>query len=292
MVDDTLMIGFEFEFGWSPIKKTTNRPKSKSAYFETVIYPEVMQALEQSFEEKLECVEDCTVRFDQKTQYWKSSFGAEVVTQPMHENDAIDFLQKFLNWMSAHPQVSTNNTCSLHVNVSFKDKTINKSVSYWELLQVCPQEEILKSFSRTNNKFSRPFSKVKFALRAQNRCTMLKTHKQWNILSQRNFSNIELKSIPLVYGWESYEINKDKASKYLFELNTKQFKKALSLELDHTLKNAKKSLAIVEKQGQTGKYFEFRMIGGSGYETKVDEIFDTLQVYFSSLHASRSSVMC
>lgn len=285
MTENTI-IGFEFEFGWTPLAKVDHRPKSKTVYFENIICPEVQAALAHSFNEELSCVEDCTVRFDQSVSYWKTSFGAEVVTKPMPLNRAIVFLNDFLDWMSNHPQVVTNETCSLHINISYVNSELNKQINYWDLLQNCPQEEILKKYSRLNNKFCRPFSKLKYALRSESHCTSLKTYKQWQRIEQRRFLKIALKAVPLVYGWESYEGNKDKAVTRVFELSTRQLNKKLSEELMHTLTNSKKSLAIVQKSGVAGDYYEFRMIGGKSYETKKEEIFDTLQTYLLSIESS------
>lgn len=283
MQDNDVLIGFEFEFGWDPTQKKHSRPKSKAHYFDEVVEPEIQEALKLNFEEELSCVEDCTVRFDKDTSYWKTSFGAEVVTPPFTKELALKFLEKFLRWMQSHSQISTNNTCSLHVNVSYVDQAKNKKINYLQLLQDCPQETILKRYGRLQNRYTLPFSKVKYSLRTATHCTASKSCKQWSLLTSRIYSKIYLKAIPLKYGWESYETNKEQSESHCFEYSNFELKKVLKQECLKTLESSKKGLAIVKKKSESGPYYEFRMIGGKNYEYRGDEILSTINMYLGSL---------
>lgn len=133
-----LLVGFEFEF-IAPFDKVTLRKKLK-------------QELEISFIgnkfNKWRLVWDASVELKRKKNY----ITHELISPPMPYYEALKMLHKVFIWMKTN-DCRTNNTCGLHVNVSFKEISYNKKINLIKLGLLYPEKLILKTFKRTRNHF-------------------------------------------------------------------------------------------------------------------------------------------
>lgn len=132
----TILIGFEFEFGWKPeIQKDQSIAKKikKPIYFEQHVYPEVLEDINNNFSNLSHVIqeikEDSTINFSKK--YYHSFYGVEIVTTPIDYQSAIKFLDIFLKWMRQNKKIKTNSTCSLHVNINLSEKEKNEHIDYY-----------------------------------------------------------------------------------------------------------------------------------------------------------------
>lgn len=161
-----ILIGFEFEFGW---KKKDNGSYDYDFKVFNTVKKEIKNALGSEFLKNVhEVISDGSLCFPKKDG---DVCGVEVVTKPMEEAYAIEFCKTFLRWMKKEERIITNKTCSLHINLSFKNKKINEKIDYFTLLQTTPEKLILEMFGRQKNKYCIASSDKKFCLNIKNKFT-------------------------------------------------------------------------------------------------------------------------
>ena len=258
------LIGFEFEFGWLPVIPSEQLAFSKRigkfSYFENFILKNTVSSLKSYLGDNYcyisDVVEDPTIKFS--PNYKKSHYGVEVITKPIDEATAIILCEQILKWMSETPEIATNSTCGLHINISFSQTSLNSQVDYFNLLQNTPQAKILETFNRTGNTYCQSSDLVKFNVKIDGKPSRKHNYTYWlnKIVNTDLDEQFKLKSV---------------------------IKKSFLKQL----KNIGKNISIVDKQSPTDeRYFEFRMIGNAGYEQKNGEILFSMQEYKEALKES------
>lgn len=273
------LIGFEFEFGWLPSTFPMKKPKSKPVFFETFIFPEVFAKLNQDFPAiSLEIKEDCTLKFHSSNQkYWETYYGVEVVSQPMPEKEAMLFLSTFIQWLQKQHNIEINHTCSLHLNINFKDKNINHNIDYWKLLEIYPQADTLKRFNRQNNPYCQNTHLVKVGYEQDSYISKERTLSYWKNKIHDNFKFLTLKVIKKSFNSERYEYSKQNKEFYTLSGNSMDLLQHLNLLFQKKIFSMKKNLSIVKKN-EDNPYYEFRMIGNKNYHLRLHDIIDTLNL--------------
>ncbi|NCQ51920.1 hypothetical protein GW796_08510 [archaeon] len=285
------LIGFEFEFGWLPNilldGAIESKKVTKGAYFDTYVYKDVRKSLKNflgsEFKNIREITEDPSLSF--ANHYDDAHFGVEVISKPMEDSLAINFCKLILKWMKQHPQIITNLTCSLHVNISSSDKETNKKLDYFSILSNTPQEEILERFKRTSNKYCQSTNTKKFGIAIDSRITKQRTINFW-------LKRTHQKSISVITNNSSI-LNRFSSKDLLPKVETLYFNNPENAKelikgffIDH-LSISKKDISIVEKLSPTNKrYFEFRMIGNTDYHLRIPEIMSTIKKYKKALKNS------
>lgn len=278
-----LIIGFEFEFGWLPSTFPTKKPKSKPQFFQNFIFPEVKQSLDVAFETlNLEIKEDCTLSFHPEFKYWQTYYGVEVVSLPMEEKEAIEFLHKFISWLNTQSNIEINKTCSIHVNMSFRDKSLNKQVDYWQLLDNYPQHETLSLFNRQNNEYCKNSHRIKFGYEENNFVSKEKTMNEWikqiSSWKSKNKPIRKLKMIEKSFWGERYEFSKQDKKFETIQLIPEDMLVEISALFKKRINGLRKNVSIVLK-GEDSPYFEFRMIGNVDYHKRTNDILTTIKNY-------------
>lgn len=276
------LIGFEFEFGWLP---QTNK-KHAPYFMSEVVFREVRKNLKEFFKEDISFIktieDDVSITFAKNQP--QSYYGVEVVTNPMPEEIAIDFCKKMLFWMKNHQHVATNKTCSLHVNMSIKDKKINNQIDYFSVLQHTPQNEILQQYERTKNSYCKSTREMKFNLNIGSYASKSRTFEYWlNKIKAGKISMITVK--PNLYG---FNVPKSKIQKKTIVFKDKVIWAELIKErFLQSLEHEDKAIAIVEKMSPTNaRYFEFRMIGNTDYQLRWTEIKKNINSFKQALKKS------
>lgn len=288
----SLLIGFEFEFGWFPsiVRKDFSVAKNirKACYFNQCVYDEVKISLQEYLNEYYtfidEIKEDSTIRFNAK--YYDGHYGVEVVTSPMKEEIAGIFLKNFILWMINNSNVSTNETCSLHVNISFADSFKTLEIDYLKLLNIVPQLKILSLFNRDKNKYCEASENKKFSLEKNCRISKERNYSYWVNKINKN-KIISVLTTPISFGSFSYNSKKEKIiEKFIFE--TKEIGlQFINEKYLSRLNSIGKNLAIVQKINPAGlRYFEFRMIGNTNYQLRYNDIFNTIEKYKECLRGN------
>jgi hypothetical protein len=277
-----LLIGFEFEFGWLP---ETNKKHAPYFMGETV-FREVRKNLKDFFQDDFSFVktieDDVSISFP-KTEP-KDYYGVEVVTKPMLEDVAIQFCKKMLYWMKNNSRVSTNKTCSLHVNMSIKEKTINQKLDYFSILQLTPQNEILTQYGRTNNSYCKSTKEMKFNLTVGSYATKSRNFEYW--LNKVKIGKTTMNTVkPNLYG---FNVPKSQIQKKTIEFKDKIIWAELIKERYlSSLEHEEKAIAIVEKMSPENiRYFEFRMIGNTNYHLRWTEIKKNINSFKQALKKS------
>lgn len=273
----TILIGFEFEFGWV-------RKDRKDYDFQVflAIKKELKKTFGNDFVKNIkEIVGDGSLEFSHKLG---DVCGAEVVTKPMEEEKAIIFCKTFLNWMKNEPSVLTNKTCSLHVNVNFKDKKLNEKIDYFSVTQKTPQKEILEKFGRLKNTYCISTTDKKFGLKIKNKETPRHGLDYWLTKANQNSITTTLrKPHPHLY---KKNPNKGVKETVLFKDKDELLNVIKEAYIDR-ISNEQKGVAIVEKPlSFKNKYYEFRMIGNADYESNYKEIKKCITVFKNVLKKS------
>ncbi len=273
----TILIGFEFEFGWLR--------KDRQDY-DFQVFLGIKKELKKSFGNDFvknikEIVCDGSLEFSHK---FGDVCGAEVVTKPMEEEKAIIFCKTFLNWMKNESRVLTNKTCSLHVNVNFKDKKLNEKIDYFSVTQKTPQKEILEKFGRLKNTYCIPTTDKKFGLKIKNKETPRHGLDYWLTKVNQSYITTTLrKPHPHLY---KKNPNKGAKETVFFEDKDELLNVIKEAYIDR-ISNEQKGVAIVEKPlGFKNKYYEFRMIGNTDYESNYNEIKKCITVFKNVLKKS------
>jgi hypothetical protein len=133
-----LLIGFEFEF-IAPFDKLVLKKKAKQDLGISFIGSKF---------NKWKLVWDASVELKRKKNY----FSHELISPPLPFYEALQALHNVFVWMQENG-CKTNNTCGLHVNVSFKDVIYNKKINIVKLGLLYPEIEILKTFNRSRNHY-------------------------------------------------------------------------------------------------------------------------------------------
>lgn len=286
-------IGFEFEFGWLPKDFPMKKPKSKPTYFDQNILPEVKYLLDSQFPDiALEIKEDCTLKFlsskeiNQGKKYWQTYYGVEVVTLPMREVEALDFLDKFLNWLNSQDNIQINQSCSLHLNINFTSQAINQNIDYWKLLDIYPQEHSLNLFSRQKNEYCQNSHTIKFGFEENGFISKSRTLSHWRekINKWKNKNSLRnLKMVKKSFGSEFYEISKQEKLTQKLITPIESMESVVLQLFKKRINGMLKNVSIVQKNKDTNPYFEFRMIGNIDYHKRHSDILDTLQLSKASL---------
>lgn len=273
------LIGFEFEFGWLPSTFPLKKPKSKPLFFEAFIFPEVHAKLNKDFPGvNLEIKEDCTLKFNSLNQkYWETHYGVEVVSQPMPEKEAMLFLSQFIQWLQEQDSIEINNTCSLHLNINFKNQTVNHHINYWTLLNIYPQADTLKLFNRQYNQYCQNTHLVKIGYEKDSYLSKERTISYWRNKIHDNFKSLTLKVIKKSFNSERYEYSKQDKETYVLTGNSIDLLEHLNLLFQKKIFSMKKNLSIVKKN-EDNPYYEFRMIGNKNYHLRLHDIIDTLNL--------------
>lgn len=267
------LIGFEFEFGWEIDPKN---------YYQYDTFSQIRKILRKEFgREWISRIEhfthDGSLSFP-KTQ--GNHYGVELVTKPMPEDVAISFCKDMLYWMKKNPRVLTNKTCSLHVNINFKDKKLNKKIDYYKVLSSTPQKEILQFFGREKNTYCTNSEDKKFSLIINKKETPRHNLKYWlQSLHKKIYKTTLKKPYPNLY-----KKNPFKGNKHTIKFsNEEEFFELIKKSYLDRISQSPKGLAIVEKEQKYNKYYEFRMIGNSDYESKYRHIKKCITLFKKSL---------
>lgn len=274
------LVGFEFEFGWLPSSFVSKKPSSKPHYFENHILPEVEVSISKSFpHDILDIKEDCTLKFNQNLKYWHTYYGVEVVSMPLPEKEALDFLSRFISWLNEQPNIQINQTCSLHLNINFKDSKLNHKIDYWKLLDDFPQEKILTLFNRQKNEYCKNSKKIKISYEEFCCLSKERTLDYWKnkIQSWKNKENIYLKMIKKSFGSERYEISKQTKKIIKLRKNIEEMLPIIQENFQERILSMNKNLSIVKKN-ESNPYYEFRMIGNKNYHRREKDILLTLNL--------------
>jgi hypothetical protein len=284
------LIGYEFEFGWEPVDKVTTPKKSKNIpkldYFEQFILLDVKSSLKKFLVSQYKSIsgitDDPSIKFNKN--FRQGHFGVEVITKPLEEKESILLLKNILIWLQQTPNIITNDTCALHVNISCIDKKHNKKLDYFSILHYTPQKQILKKFNRIGNLYCQSTFTRKFPLNANNRRTITKTFDKW-------ISKIYKDSISVTtYEFSNFKLDGQKKRAKIFFPNKKEAYEMIKTTFLSALGSVDKNIAVVEKWSPTKKrYFEFRMIGNTNYEYKEKEILSCIEQFKKSLQNSISN---
>lgn len=283
------LIGLEFEFGWLPKLVRTHgsnftKKIKKAIYFDSLVKEDVSQYLKDSLGDLYyyidEIKEDPTLKFDDK--YYKTFYGVEVVSKPMPEKIALNFIRKMFEILNNNYLFKVNKTCSLHVNMSFERTEKTNNIDYLSLLSKVPQEEILKDFKRCNNKYCESSKVKKFSIPIDDFKTVERTFDFWSVfLNKKNDSILKLTKDVFLKKNKNYKnivVNYENKQKILNNLEN---------FFCERLKEAGKNLSIVDKKNEAGiRYFEFRMIGNSFYHKNFEKIEKIINIYKESMNMS------
>ena len=133
-----LLMGFEFEF-IAPFDKETLKKKIKEDL--NICFSGVKS-------KKWQIVWDASVSIKGNPRYYPH----ELISPPKPYYESLKILHQILIWMKVN-KCKTNCSCSLQVNISFRNTSFNKKINILKLLLLYPEKEILKSFKRTKNNF-------------------------------------------------------------------------------------------------------------------------------------------
>lgn len=284
------LIGYEFEFGWEPADKVDKPKKSKNipkiSYFEQFILGDVKNSLKKFLGSQYKCIsgitDDPSIQFNKNFRH--GHFGVEVITKPLQEKESILLLKNILVWMQQTPNIITNDTCALHINISCIDKKINKKLDYFSILHHTPQEQILKKFNRVGNIYCQSTVKRKFPLSVKNRRTITKTFDNW--ISQIRKDSIYVTT----YEFSNFKLDGQKKRAKIFFPNKPAAYQMIKSTFLSALCSVDKNIAVVEKCSPTKKrYFEFRMIGNTDYQDKGKEIISCIDKFKKALQNSISN---
>ncbi len=270
------LIGFEFEFGWEVDPKQ---------YYQYDTFSQIKKNLKQEFGRIwISRIEHFT--HDGSLSFPKvhgDHYGVELVTKPMPEDIAIAFCKDMLFWMKNNKRVITNRTCSLHVNISFKDKKLNKKIDYYKVLCGTPQKDILQLFGRENNTYCTNSEDKKFSLTVNKKETPRHKLTYWmKSLHKKTYKTTLKKPYPNLY-----KKNPFKGSSHTIKFSDEEaFFELIKKSYLERVSQSPKGLAIVEKQQGQNKYYEFRMIGNSNYESKYRDIKKCITIFKNSLKKS------
>ncbi len=270
------LIGFEFEFGWEVDPKN---------YYQYDTFSQIKKTLRKQFGR------DWVAKIEQFTHDGSLSFpkkkgdyyGVEIVTKPMPEDIAIIFCKDMLSWMKHNKRVVTNKTCSLHVNISFLDKKLNRKIDYYKVLSKTPQKDILRFFGREHNTYCTNSEDKKFSLIINNKETPRHKIGYWlKSVDKLTYKTTLKKPFPNLYKKNPH---KPKAHTIKFS-NQQEFLELVKKSYINRVSQSPKGLAIVEKELKNNKYYEFRMIGNSDYELKYRDIKKCITIFKNVLKSS------
>ncbi len=260
-----ILIGFEFEFGW---KRISNRSYEYDFQVFNRVKKEIKKELGNDFFKNIhDVVTDGSLSFAKKEG---DICGVEVVTKPMEESFAIEFCKAFLKWMKKENRVITNSTCSLHVNLNFKNKKINEKIDYFSLLQKTPEKLILEMFGRQKNQYCIASVDKKFGLRIKNKVTPRHTIDYWlKKIGDRHLNTVLRNNHPHLYKKNPYKGKKET----IFFKSEDEFLEIVKESYIERVEAESKGTAVVEKRGiRNSKYYEFRMVGNANYERRYSDI--------------------
>jgi len=287
----TIIIGFEFEFGWLPeiqsnmsIAKKTKKP----IYFEKHIYPEVYQEINDYFSNSSQIIseikEDPTIKFSKK--YYDNFYGVEVVTNPVNYDNAKIFLVSFLDWMKENKKIKTNSTCSLHINISFLDEHKSEQIDYLNLINLVPQSEILNEFKRAKNNYCINTFNKKFSIIINGNISKERSYFYW-INKKHNYKSLKFLSNKINYGCLIYNKNNPKTISKLSFNSECEYENFIKKSFINRLNISGKNISIVDKRNIINqRYFEFRMIGNKDYELKKEYILLSIDKFIDSIRKS------
>lgn len=281
------LIGYEFEFGWKPIDEANQPKKSKNIskinYFEQFILGDVKTSLKKFLGSKYKCIsgitDDPSIQFNKNFRH--GHFGVEIITKPLEEKESIILLKNILIWMQQTSNITTNDTCALHVNISCVDGKINRKLDYFSILYYTPQDEVLKNFNRIGNLYCQSTYTRKFPLSVNNRRTVTKTFRSWlNCIKKDSIS-------VTTYRFSNFKLDEEKKRARINFPNKKEAYEMIKSSFLSSLGNAHKNIAVAEKISPSKKrYFEFRMIGNTGYEYKTEEVITCIDKFKNALTTS------
>jgi hypothetical protein len=270
------LIGFEFEFGWEIDPKK---------YYQYDTFSQIKKELKKTFGREwisniLHFTHDGSLSFPRNKG---GHYGVELVTKPMKEEVAISFCKDMLNWMKNHPRVITNKTCSLHVNINFLDKKLNRKIDYYQVLCNTPQKDILRFFGREKNTYCTNSEDKKFSLIINNKETPRHKIDYWmKSLSKLTYKTTLKKPYPNLYKKNPY-----KAISHTIKFSDEnEFFELIKKSYINRVSQSPKGLAIVEKEQKNNKYYEFRMIGNSDYEAQYRYIKKCITIFKKSLKSA------
>jgi hypothetical protein len=171
------------------------------------------------------------------------------------------------------------------VNLSFKDKKLNNQLDYFSILINTPQDIILEQFNRVKNSYCKSTNKHKFSLPLKtNRITMPNTIDFW--LDKLMYQSATITSIKPTFWLANGKKEQYKKETIFFDEQNKAFSLIKNSFLKE-LKNNSKKIAIVEKTNISNvRYFEFRMIGNTNYQSRFSEIKKNINTFRQILRKS------
>ncbi len=249
-------IGFELEFVWPDSELMEGESLRRDARAFGSIRNSLRKFGCADLADELAFTEDGTI------DTGPSGSGIEIVTPPWPGPEAMRKLELLLRWMQESP-AKTNESAGLHINMSFADPDLNARTDYLALLDAIPQKKILRQFGREKNEHC------------------------------EETSNAEISAAALVeriFGGDGEFVSFAEVRKALQSpaFSQKALKAAQDLYREE-LAGADKCIAIVEKNARgkkANRYFEFRMSGNEGYETRWKEFQKLIEIYAGGLRAS------